>query len=46
MSKGPIVRIGPNELSIDDPEESLRLIYGPGTQFTKVNMCSLDQVSS
>ena len=33
---GPIVRIGPNEVSIDDPEESLRVIYGHGTKFIKV----------
>ncbi len=33
---GPIVRIGPNEVSIDDPEESLRVIYGHGTKFVKV----------
>ncbi|OIW35197.1 cytochrome P450 [Coniochaeta ligniaria NRRL 30616] len=32
---GPIVRIAPFEVSIDDPEESLRVIYGPGTRFTK-----------
>ncbi|KAI1611809.1 cytochrome P450 oxidoreductase [Exophiala viscosa] len=32
---GPIVRIGPNEVSIDDPDESLGIIYGHGTKFTK-----------
>ncbi|KAK5382251.1 hypothetical protein LTR20_006117 [Exophiala xenobiotica] len=32
---GPIVRIAPNEVSIDDPEESLRIIYGPGSQYRK-----------
>ncbi|KAK1764513.1 cytochrome P450 [Phialemonium atrogriseum] len=32
---GPIVRIAPHEVSIDDPEDSLRVIYGHGTRFTK-----------
>ncbi|KEF55721.1 uncharacterized protein A1O9_08471 [Exophiala aquamarina CBS 119918] len=32
---GPIVRIGPTEVSIDDPEESLRIIYGPGSRYRK-----------
>ncbi|KAL0260963.1 hypothetical protein SLS55_004655 [Diplodia seriata] len=31
---GPIVRIAPNEYSIDDPE-AIRTIYGHGTAFTK-----------
>ena len=32
---GPIVRIAPNEYSIDDPE-ALKTIYGHGTSFIKV----------
>jgi hypothetical protein len=32
---GPIVRIAPNEYSIDDPE-SVQLIYGSRGRFTKV----------
>lgn len=32
---GPIVRIAPNEYSIDDPE-AIRHIYGHGTNFVKV----------
>lgn len=36
LYSGPIVRIGPNEVSIDDPEESLSAIYGHGTKFIKV----------
>jgi hypothetical protein len=32
---GPIVRIAPHEVSIDDPKDSLKIIYGHGTQFTK-----------
>lgn len=32
---GPMVRIAPNEVSIDDPEDSLRIIYGHGTKFIK-----------
>ncbi|KEF56776.1 uncharacterized protein A1O9_06966 [Exophiala aquamarina CBS 119918] len=31
---GPIVRIAPNEYSIDDPE-AIKVIYGHGTSFTK-----------
>ncbi|KAK7730651.1 hypothetical protein SLS57_001481 [Botryosphaeria dothidea] len=34
MSAGPIVRIAPNEYSIDDPE-AIKIIYGHGTAFTK-----------
>ncbi|KAK4943316.1 hypothetical protein LTR10_017159 [Elasticomyces elasticus] len=33
---GPIVRIAPNEVSIDDPDESVSIIYGHGTKFIKV----------
>lgn len=33
---GPIVRIAPNEYSIDDVD-AVRVIYGLGTRFTKVN---------
>ena len=40
LSAGPIVRIAPNEVSIDDPGESLKIIYGHGTQFTKVRSSS------
>jgi hypothetical protein len=42
---GPIVRIAPNEYSIDD-SEAIKIIYGHGTGFTKVsspligNFCS------
>lgn len=32
---GPIVRIAPNEYSIDD-SEAIKIIYGHGTSFTKV----------
>jgi hypothetical protein len=32
---GPVVRISPNEYSINDPE-ALRIIYGHGTHFIKV----------
>ncbi|EKG21753.1 Cytochrome P450 [Macrophomina phaseolina MS6] len=31
---GPIVRIAPNEYSVDDPE-AIKIIYGHGTAFTK-----------
>ncbi|RFU26581.1 hypothetical protein B7463_g9752, partial [Scytalidium lignicola] len=31
---GPIVRIGPNDYSIDDPK-AIKTIYGHGTEFTK-----------
>lgn len=31
------MRIAPLEVSIDDPKESLKVIYGHGTRFTKVN---------
>jgi Cytochrome P450 len=31
---GPIVRIGPNEVSLDDPE-SVKIIYGHATEFIK-----------
>ena len=33
---GPIVRIAPNEYSIDDLE-ALKIIYGHGTQFAKAS---------
>jgi hypothetical protein len=32
---GPIVRIAPNEFSINDPD-AIKTIYGHGTQFNKV----------
>ncbi|KAJ0119871.1 putative L-asparaginase 4 [Fusarium oxysporum f. sp. albedinis] len=32
--KGPIVRIGPNKCSVDDPS-SLKVIYGLGRPFVK-----------
>ena len=34
---GPVVRIGPNELSFSSAE-SLRQIYGPGSDFTKASI--------
>lgn len=34
---GPIVRIAPNEYSIDDPA-AVKLIYGSGKGFVKVNL--------
>lgn len=37
---GPIVRIAPNEYSIDDAE-AIKIIYGHGTSFTKVFLTSL-----
>lgn len=33
---GPIVRIAPSEYSLSDPE-SLKVLYGHGTSFTKVS---------
>jgi hypothetical protein len=35
-SAGPIVRIAPNEYSIDDPD-AIKTIYGHGTSFVKVS---------
>ncbi|KIX00635.1 uncharacterized protein Z518_09700 [Rhinocladiella mackenziei CBS 650.93] len=32
---GPIVRIAPDEVSTDDPGESLKVIYGHGSQYKK-----------
>ncbi|KAK6383773.1 hypothetical protein LTS17_003065 [Exophiala oligosperma] len=32
----PLVRIGPNEVSVADPQ-ALKVIYGPGTRFTKTS---------
>lgn len=32
---GPVVRIAPNQYSIDDPS-SAKIIYGHGTDFVKV----------
>lgn len=40
-SAGPIVRITPNEYSLDGPE-AIRAIYGHGTQFIKVTRACLD----
>jgi len=42
---GPIVRIAPEEVSIDDPEDSLRIIYGHGTKFVKVSNFDYQHVS-
>jgi hypothetical protein len=33
-----MVRIAPLEVSIDDPGDSLKVIYGHGTQFIKVDL--------
>ena len=35
MQPGAIVRIAPNEYSIDDPD-AVKVIYGHGTNFVKV----------
>lgn len=32
---GPVVRIAPNEYTIDDPD-AIKIIYGHGTNFVKV----------
>lgn len=37
-SQGPVVRIAPNEYSVDDPE-AMKTIYGHGTKFVKVGKC-------
>ena len=39
---GPIVRIAPNEYSIDDPR-SAKVIYRSGNQLMKVNECASDR---
>jgi hypothetical protein len=36
IDTGPIVRIAPNEYSIDDPD-AVKVIYGLGSQFIKVS---------
>lgn len=37
---GKIVRIAPNEFSIDDPD-AVKIIYGHSTEFPKADWCVL-----
>lgn len=44
-SLGPIVRIGPNQYSIDDPAAA-KIIYGHSSKFYKVGLGSATSPSS